>query len=80
MNALSPSPASMSSRAELREFIAEHLALARIQAELGITYAEIGDDVGLDYALRRHAAYMRAVIETFRDLQAGKQRKEAVHA
>ena len=61
--------------AAYREFIEESLAMARIQAELGATYAAIGDDVGLEYATRRLVAYTRAVIGTLGDLKALKQKE-----
>jgi hypothetical protein len=58
----------------LREFIGEHLSLAALQADLGATYAAIGDDVGLEYAIRRLAAYLRAAIGTLADLKEDKNR------
>jgi hypothetical protein len=54
----------------LREYIAECIALAADQARLVQTCAEIGDDKGLEYALRRFAAYAKAVFSTFQDLKA----------
>jgi hypothetical protein len=54
----------------LREFLAEALTMAGIQAGLGETFAEIGDDVGVHYAARRLAAYTKAILETVADLQA----------
>jgi hypothetical protein len=65
-----PEPAPIGSKDELREFIAEAMNMARIQAGLGATYAEIGDDVGLHYAARRLAAYTKAILATVADLQA----------
>jgi hypothetical protein len=56
--------------AAYREFIAENLSLAQIQADLGATYAAIGDDTGLEYATRRLVAYTLAVISTLGDLKA----------
>jgi len=56
-----------------REHIHEMLEMAQIQAELGTTYAAIGDDTGLEYALRRLKAYMRAAIGSFVDLRAMKE-------
>lgn len=56
--------------ADLREFVHENLALAGVQAELGRTYAELGDDHGLEYALRRFAAHAKAALATFADLKA----------
>jgi hypothetical protein len=57
-----------------RESIAEHLAMTRIQAELGITYAQIGDDVGLAYTARRLVAYFKAALGDLNDLQESKKR------
>ena len=55
-----------------REFIAETLCMVRIQAELGETYAGIGDDAGLEYAMRRLVAYTRAALGTLADLKTEK--------
>jgi hypothetical protein len=60
-----------------REFIREMLTLAQLQADLAATYAAIGDDVGLEYALRRLVAYTRAAATVFKDL---KGMKEVNHA
>jgi hypothetical protein len=57
-----------------REFIGEHLSLAALQADLGATYAAVGDDVGLEYAVRRLVAYTRAAIGTLADLKEDKNR------
>ena len=48
------------------------LAFAQIQAQLGTTYAAIGDDAGLEYALRRLVAYTRATVAVLSDLKAMK--------
>lgn len=58
-----------------REFIEETLAMARIQAELGVTYASIGDDAGLEYAVRRLVAYTRAALGTLNDLRVTKEQR-----
>lgn len=55
-------------RAALREFAAELLGMACIQAELGERFATLGDDVGLRYAVRRLAAYVQAAAQTVHDL------------
>lgn len=60
-----------------REFIAETLAMAQIQANLGTTYAEIGDDMGLEYAVRRLVAYTRTALATVNDLREEKKRSIA---
>ncbi|GEO18748.1 hypothetical protein [Microvirga aerophila] len=62
--------------AAYREFIHETLAMAQIQAQLGTTYAALGDDAGLEYAMRRLVAYMRAAVDTFKDLKAQKEPEE----
>ena len=56
--------------AVLREYIAECISLAADQAGLVQSYAEIGDDKGLEYALRRFAAYAKSAFSTFQDLKA----------
>jgi hypothetical protein len=56
-----------------REFIAETLCMVRIQAGLGETYAGIGDDAGLEYAMRRLVAYTRAALGTLADLKTEKR-------
>jgi hypothetical protein len=59
--------------AAYREFIHEMLAGAQIQADLGMTYATLGDDVALEYTLRRFLAYTRAAATAFKDLKAMKE-------
>ena len=76
MSAPLRNPAPIGTADELREFAAENLQLARIQADLGATYAEIGDDPGLEYATRKLVAHTRAVVATVADLKALKQAKE----
>jgi hypothetical protein len=49
--------------------------MARIQAELGVTYASIGDDAGLEYAVRRLVAYTRAALTTLNDLRTTKEQR-----
>ena len=56
--------------AAFREHIFEMAGLAAIQAELAMRYAELGDDVGLEYATRRWIAYTRAALGTLKDLKA----------
>ncbi|GEO13799.1 hypothetical protein [Microvirga aerophila] len=60
-----------------REFIAEMLALAQIQADLGTTYAAIGDDAGLEYTVRRLAAYTRTAVTVLKDLKGMKEANDA---
>ncbi|AWN47158.1 hypothetical protein DK419_13225 [Methylobacterium terrae] len=52
-----------------REFLARTAAAARVQASLVETYAEIGDDVGLLYASRCMAAYLRATVAGIEELE-----------
>jgi hypothetical protein len=56
------------SAAELRTFIGETMALAAVHAHLAETYATLGDDRGLGYALRCFAASSKAALETLADL------------
>ena len=58
-----------------REFIGETLAMACIQADLGVTYASISDDAGLEYAVRRLVAYTRAALTTLNDLRTTKEQR-----
>ena len=57
------------SAASLRDFIAENISLAGIHRELVCTYAGIGDDRGLEYALRRFAAHVSAALSAFSGLK-----------
>jgi hypothetical protein len=50
------------------EAMAEYLGLAALHAELAQTYADAGDGVGLAYAMRKFAAYAKAALGTFDDL------------
>jgi len=73
MNALTPFRRSSSpcgSVAELRDFIGETIGLAALHAGLAETYAALGDDAGLEYAMRRFAAYSKAAFATLADLKA----------
>ncbi|WP_375410659.1 hypothetical protein [uncultured Methylobacterium sp.] len=54
----------------LFEFIRDTLAGAQIHAQLGITYAEIGDIAGLNYSARSLVACTRAAVSTLADLNA----------
>ena len=59
--------------AELRAFIGETIGLAAVHAGLAETYASLGDDAGLEYAMRRFAAYSKAAFATLADLKAVKK-------
>ena len=56
--------------AELRAFVGETIGLAAVHAGLAETYASLGDDKGLEYALRCFAASCKAAFATFADLKA----------
>jgi hypothetical protein len=53
-----------------REYIREMAGMAALQAELTMKYAELGDDVGLQYALHCLVAYTRSALATLSDLNA----------
>lgn len=55
-------------RLELREEIHGAAEVAAIQAGLIQTYAELGDDRGLAYAVQNYLAYTRMIIATSNDL------------
>ena len=57
------------STAELRAFLGETMALAAVHAELAGTYATLGDDRGLEYAMRCFAGSSKAALETLADLK-----------
>jgi hypothetical protein len=61
----------------LREFIGENLDMARIQAELGVTYAALGDDAGLAYAIRRLVAHTKAALATAAHLAKAREAANA---
>jgi hypothetical protein len=52
----------------LRACIHEAAGLAALQAQMAMAYAELGDDVGLQYALRRLVAYTRSALAMLSDL------------
>lgn len=52
-----------------RQYIAETLAGAEIHARIGQNYAEIGNDPGLDYAIRCLVANTRAVVLVLANLK-----------
>jgi hypothetical protein len=41
-------------------------------SDLGTTYAELGDDAGLGYTMRKLIAHARAARDTFQDIKASK--------
>jgi hypothetical protein len=60
----------------LRATIHEAASMAAIQANLVMTYAEIGDDRGLEYATRNWVLYTRTALLTLADLKALNAQKE----
>jgi len=69
-------PAPIGSTQELREFALESLGLAAIQAQLGAQYADIGDDAGLEYAVRKLVAYTRLAIGVVGDLKTATSKEQ----
>ena len=70
MSAPRHEPAPIGSRDECLDLIGEYLSLARIQCGLGVTYSEIDDVAGLEYAVRRGTAYQKAALAILADLKA----------
>lgn len=64
-----PNPNSYGTSDVYRQFIAETLADAEIHARIGQNYAEIGNDPGLDYAIRCLVANTRAAVSVLANLQ-----------
>ncbi|SFK28638.1 hypothetical protein [Methylocapsa palsarum] len=60
-----------------REFIHEESGWIGIQAELAQTYSWMGDDAGLEYALRSLIGRVNAVRMTFKELVAEKEKLAA---
>jgi hypothetical protein len=58
-----------------REAIHEMAGMVSLQAKLAMTYAELGDDTGLEYAIRHWVAYTRSALATMADLKAMKAHK-----
>jgi hypothetical protein len=69
------SSAPIGSRQELREVALESLGMAAIQAQLGAQYAHIGDDAGLQYAVRKLVAYTRLAIGVVGDLKSAESKE-----
>jgi len=65
-----PLPPPCGSTAELRAVVGETMALTVVHAELARTYATLGDDRGLEYAMRCFAASSKAALDTLADLKA----------
>jgi hypothetical protein len=58
-----------------RQFVAENFSLACIHAEQAVTFAGIGDDIGLEYAARRAAAYVKCALGALHDMKEAKAAK-----
>jgi hypothetical protein len=58
-----------------RQFVSENFSLACIHAEQAVTFAEIGDDIGLEYAARRAAAYVKCALGALHDMKQAKASK-----
>lgn len=57
-----------SAAAQCRQHIAELAGVIGASAEIIVRYAELGDDAGLEYQLRRLILHVRAATATFKDL------------
>jgi hypothetical protein len=62
-------PGIVDGRPALREFIAENLHLASYEADSAWRCAEIGDDSGLRYHVRRMVAHTKQVASSTNDLR-----------
>ena len=64
--------AATSQRPEIqcRQFIYEQMGFVQVSAEIVQQYAEIGDDAGIEYQLRRLIVHLRASTQTFKELAA----------
>jgi hypothetical protein len=59
----------------VRQFVAENFGLACIHAKQAVTFADIGDDIGLEYAARRAAAYVKCALGALHDMKEAKAAK-----
>lgn len=57
-----------SAAAQCRQHISELAGAIGASAEIIIRYAELGDDAGLEYQLRRLILHVKAAAATFKDL------------
>ena len=60
---------------KLRAYIAERMAAVAMRADLVNTYAVLGDDVGLRYAMRCAAAEFRVALNLLGDLTEQTERE-----
>jgi hypothetical protein len=54
----------------LRGCIHEAAGLASLHAQMAMAYAEIGNDAGLEFAIRNWVGYTSAALNTLGDLKA----------
>jgi hypothetical protein len=54
--------------AQCRAYICELAGVIAVNAEIVARYAELGDDAGLEYQLRRLVLHVRAATQTFKEL------------
>jgi hypothetical protein len=66
----SAAPGIVDGRPALREWIAENLHLTTFEAESAWRCAEIADDAGLKYHVRRMAGHARQVVESTNGLKS----------
>src|SRR5688572_18392289 len=55
-------PAQYGTPEAIREYIAEVMWFAGRLADLAQSFAELGDDIGLEYVTRRMVAYLKAAL------------------
>jgi hypothetical protein len=58
-----------------QEFLDQTIGLVRTYAEIGSAFAEIGDDCGATYCIRKMVACVQAASGTLSDRAAEKARK-----
>jgi hypothetical protein len=69
MNVQLQPPAPIGSKEELRQHMAQHLALARVFLLHAEDLAEIENDEEFGKTINKHVTALRAVIATFNDLR-----------
>ena len=55
---------------QCRPHIAELAGIIAVSADIVARYAELGDDAGLQYQIRRLILHVKAATQTFKDLAA----------
>ena len=73
MNAV-PEPHTFDGRPELRDFIHENCGFVRLYSENAQNFCELADDIGLDYAVRKMIAHLRAIADTAKGLLLERER------